>query len=261
MWRIESYLDDAGAGAPYDARARAYDRLVRSALYNRIAWSTAPRDYAEFAARAIGSARGPLLEAAAGSAAATAELHARSARETVLVDRSRAMLEIAAGRIAAAHAAEATGGGPAGDDSARVRIVQADLFALPFEPHGFDTVLALGLLHLFDDMTALAAALRAQLAPGGRLFVAGLVAQTRRGQRYLELLYRAGEVAAPRTADELHSALGAPADFRTSGCMAYATLPASASASASEPRAATPPAVPDPQFAAGRRATTAAAED
>ena len=101
MWRIKSELEDAGA--PYDRRAAVYDRLVRSRTYNRLAWSTTPYEYAQFAAEAIASADGPLLEAAAGSAAATAELHARSPRPTVLVDLSQAMLERAAHRIAAAR--------------------------------------------------------------------------------------------------------------------------------------------------------------
>ncbi len=217
MWRIESAVHDAGA--PYDRRAMIYDRLVRSRMYNRAAWSCAPDDYAGFAAAAFASAGGPLLEAAAGSAAATAELHAGSRHPTVLVDLSRAMLARAARRIAVA-----------GDDGepnelpAHVRLVQADLLALPFSPGGFTTILGLGLTHLFDDLPSLVAALRAQLAPGGQLYLAGLVAHTRRGRRYLEILHRAGEVAVPRTAAELHVALGRPEDFRTTGCMAYAML-------------------------------------
>jgi SAM-dependent methyltransferase len=217
MWRIESQLDEAGAA--YDRRAALYDRLVRSRTYNRIAWSTAPGDYAEFAAAAITSADGPLLEAAAGSAAATAELHARSQRPTVLVDLSRAMLERAARRIVAA------GDGDEQEVPAHIRLVQADLLALPFPGHEFNTVLGLGLTHLFDDLPALVNALRTQLVPGGQVHLAGLVAESRRGRHYLQILHRAGEVAAPRTADQLHGALGRPADFRTRGCMAYATLP------------------------------------
>jgi len=216
MWRIESHLEDAGA--PYDGRAALYDRLVRSPVYNRLAWSTAPDDYAAFAAAAIGSSTGPLLEAAAGSAAATAHLHAVSERPTVLVDLSRDMLD-RAGQSIAASAVNAAGAIPA-----HVRLVQADVLALPFAAGEFTTVLGLGLAHLFEDLPALVAALRAQLAPGGRLYLAGLVAETRRARRYLQVLHRAGEVAAPRTADELHRALGRPADFRTAGCMAYATL-------------------------------------
>ncbi len=218
MWRIESDLDRSGV--PYDRRAAVYDLLVRSRTYNRLAWSAAPDDYARFAAAGIASAEGPLLEAAAGSAAATAELHAHSRRPTVLVDLSRAMLARAARRIAAAWDEDEP------EAPAHIRLVQADLLALPFPAHGFTTVLGLGLTHLFDDLPALVSALRAQLAPGGELHLAGLVVQTRRGRRYLEVLHRAGEVAAPRTAEELHIALGRPADFRTSGCMAYATIPA-----------------------------------
>ncbi len=217
MWRIESEGQDAGA--PYDRRAAIYDRLVRSSMYNRLAWSCAPDDYAEFAAAAFASAGGPLLEAAAGSAAATAELHARSQHPTVLVDLSRAMLARAARRIAAAGA-----DGEANELPARVRLVQADLLALPFSPGGFNAVLGLGLTHLFDDLPALVAELRAQLAPGGQ----ALSRWSRRAHPPRPpvpgLLHRAGEVAVPRTARELHVALGRPEAFRTTGCMAYATL-------------------------------------
>ncbi|MDQ6806796.1 MAG: class I SAM-dependent methyltransferase [Actinomycetota bacterium] len=218
MWRIESEL--GGAGAPYDRHAAVYDHLVRSRIYNRMAWSCAPDDYAQFAAAAFASAGGPLLEAAAGSAAATAELHASSQRPTVLVDLSRAMLERAARRIAAAGADDMQ------ELPTRVRLVQADLFALSFPAHQFSTVLGLGVAHMFDDLRALVGALRAQLAPGGQLYLAGLVTETRRGRRFLHALHRAGEVATPRSAKELHTALGQPAGFTTNGCMAYATLTA-----------------------------------
>lgn len=203
-------------GAPYDRRAATYDRLVRSRAYNRIAWSCTPQDYVAFASGAFASGAGPLLEAAAGSAAATAQLHASSQRPTVLVDLSRKMLEHAAHSIA----------GDGHELPWHVRLVQADLLALPFAPHGFGTVLGLGMTHLFDDLQAVVGSLLAQLAPGGELHLAGLVAETRRGRRYLEILHRAGEVAAPMTADELHVALRRPIRFRVTGCMAYATLAA-----------------------------------
>jgi len=202
--------------APYDRRAATYDRLVRSKTYNRVAWSTGPRDYAAFAATAFASDAGPLLEVAAGSAAATAELHARSGRPTVLVDLSRAMLDRAGQRIAGATAD--------GKFPAHVRLMQADLLVLPFPPHGFTTVVGLGLTHLLDDLPAMVAALHTQVAPDGRLYLTGLVAETRRGRRYLDILHRAGEVTTPLSAVELRAALGQPAEFSTTGCMAYATF-------------------------------------
>jgi SAM-dependent methyltransferase len=131
----------------------------------------------------------------------------------VLVDRSRTMLARAERRLAW-H----------GELPEHIRLVQADLLDLPFAPATFDSVLGLGLLHLFADLARLVAALRAQLAPGGRLFLTGLVGETRRGRRYLGALHRAGEVATPRTAVQLRDALGAPEAFRTRGCMAYAVV-------------------------------------
>ena len=200
--------------AAYDRRAAAYDHLIRSRLYNRLAWNTSPDQYTDFARQAIASADGPLLEVAVGSAAATAELHAHSTRPTVLVDLSQPMLDRAARNLAAT----------AGVVPAHIRLERADVRSLPFPPRGFTTILGLGFTHLFDDLPAVVADLREQLAPGGRLHIAGLVGETRRGRRYLRLLHRAGEVATPQSAEELSRQLGRPDDFRTIGCMAYATL-------------------------------------
>ncbi|MDQ2727888.1 MAG: class I SAM-dependent methyltransferase [Actinomycetota bacterium] len=216
MWRIEGELGERGT--PYDRRAAVYDRLVRSRIYNRLAWSTSPDDYVTFGAAAIASAGGPLLEVAVGSASATARLHAHSRRPTTLVDLSRPMLERAGRGIAAAGADREVRRPPP------LRLVRADLFALPFPDHGFATVMGLGLTHLFDDLEPVVRALGRQLAPGGELHLAGLVAQTRRGRSYLALLHRFGEVAQPRTAEELQVALGRPAAFSVAGCMAYARL-------------------------------------
>ena len=214
MWRIDSEVEDAGA--PYDRRAAAYDRLVRSRLYNRIAWGSSPEDYARFAATAFTSSTGALLEVAAGSAAATAALHASSQRPAVLVDLSRPMLERAAERIVAA--------GSDRELPSHIRLVQADLFGLPVSLQGFATILGLGVSHLFDNLPDLVGTLRQRLAPDGQLYLAGLVAETRRGRRYLQVLHRAGEVAEPMTAEQLRAALGNPASFYTRGCMAYAAL-------------------------------------
>jgi len=215
MWRITTVTD--ATDAPYDRRAAAFDRLVRSRSYNRAAWSTSPAEYERFAAAAIDSGTGPLLEIAAGTAAATAALHARSDRPTVLVDLSRAMLDRAARRIAR----EA---GTPSELPSHVELVQADLRA-PEIPTGYETVLGLGVLHLFEDVAGLVEDLRRRLAPGGSCHLAGLVAQTRRGARYLDVLHRAGEVATPRTAAGLAAALP-DAQLRTSGCMAFVRIDA-----------------------------------
>lgn len=199
------------AGARYDGRAAGYDWLIGSEFYNRLAWSTSPRDYAAFAQRAVDSATGPLLDVAAGTASATADAYRRSSREVVVTDRSRDMLARAARRIA-----------EGGRLRPGVRFVQADAFDLPFPPGGFDTVVCLGFLHLVDDPAGFLGRLRSLLRPGGRLFCSSLVAATPRGTRYLKLLHRAGEVASPRTADELARRTGQP--WQSRGSMAYLEL-------------------------------------
>lgn len=211
----EQLIESSGlsAGAAYDGRAAAYDRLVTSRLYNRIAWHTDPDDYAAFARRAVDSATGPLLDVAAGTAAATADAYRESSRTIVLTDRSRDMLTEAAHRLAAGGAVRPG-----------VRFVQADAFALPFQPGEFDTVVCLGFLHLVDDPVSFIAGLRSLLASGGRLFCSSLVAATPIGTRYLRLLRRAGEVAAVRTADDLADLFHSP--VRRRGSMAYLELAA-----------------------------------
>ena len=198
-------------GARYDGRAAGYDWLIGRELYNRLAWSTSPREYAAFAQRAVDSATGPLLDVAAGTAAATAGAYRSSSRPLVVSDRSRDMLTRAARRIA-------------DGDRVRpgVRFVQADAFDLPFALGGFETVVCLGFLHLVDDPAALLDHLSVQLRPAGRLFCSSLVAATPRGTRYLNLLHRAGEVAAPRTAEELASLTGQT--WLRRGSMAYLEL-------------------------------------
>lgn len=128
------------------------------------------------------------------------------------------MLERAARNIAAAS--------DGGELPPHIRLVQADLFALTLPRNEYTTILGLGLTHLFEDPGQLVRTLQAHLALQGHIHVSGLVPETRRARRYLHLLHRAGEVAVPTTASDLHSALGHPEAFSITGCMAYATIPA-----------------------------------
>ena len=186
-----------------------YDRLIASPLYNRLAWGTRSADYAAFAAEALGAGDGPYLDAGCGTAVFTAGVYRSATRPLVLVDRSLDM---------AARAADRVGDAPA-------TVVQADLFDLPFAPGGFATVASFGTLHVLDDPWRALAALRDQVAPGGRLFASMLVADRRVGGAYLGALRRAGEVGRPRRAGELdaaaHDLFGSSADVRRTGSMAW----------------------------------------
>ncbi|WP_232663502.1 class I SAM-dependent DNA methyltransferase [Pseudonocardia sp. TRM90224] len=212
---VRSALPSSDAGAPYDRTAAAYDRLVRSRLYNRAVWSTSPEAYVAFAADAIGSSDGPLLDVGCGTALFTAALYRASRRRIALVDRSQGMLARAAQRIGGRFGAA----GPA--------LLQADLFGLPFRPGSFDTVTCHGVLHLMDDVPAVLRALREQAAPGAGLFASSLVGESSRGRAWLRMLHKAGEVVAPRSAAEVvalaRAEWGERVEVRRDGCMLFLT--------------------------------------
>lgn len=190
---IWSVLPANAPGQRYDRRAAMYDRVVGSAIYNRLLWGSSPQSYSAFAQRAMRSASGPLLDAGSGSLVFTAEVYARTERPLVLVDRSIGMLEAARARLL-----RVAGRVPDG-----VVLLQGDLFDLPFRPGSFATVLCMGMLHLFEDVSGVVSELVRVAAPGGQLFLTSLVAEQTIGKRYLALLHRAGEVARPRTQAQL----------------------------------------------------------
>lgn len=194
--------------------AKLYDALVASRAYNAIAWGTDPADYAAFAAEALGSASGPVLEVAAGSTAQTLPLYVACGRRVVITDRSPAMLDVSRRRAHRQWRAEQLVG---------IEWREADMWHLP-ESGPYDTVLAFGLLHLVDDIPSLVEALRKQCAQDGTLWLTGLVGVHRRSRAYLGLLHSAGEGAVPRTLDDLVAALPKGAIVRTRGAMAYVTL-------------------------------------
>lgn len=86
------------------------------------------------------------------------ELLGADASSATGIDRSPEMLRLARAKLAA-------GSAPA----AEVR--QADMRALPFEPHSFDTVTLHHVLHFADDPAATIEESARMLAPGGKLLV------------------------------------------------------------------------------------------
>ncbi|WP_458115902.1 hypothetical protein [Arthrobacter sp. D2-10] len=202
----------------YERRAAAYNAMVRSPLYNRVAWGTHPGRFEEFAARAVGSASGPLLEVAAGTASPTRLAHIAGRRQTTLVDSAAPMLEIAAKSIASAA------GGTVPD---WITFQCRDLLdAAPGVR--YETILGMGLLHLVPDVPTVVNALLDQLEPTGTLYLTSLIRGSRRSSSYLDLLHRSGEVVAPRTLDELRSELARSSASRVRvynhGSMAYSEL-------------------------------------
>lgn len=217
--RIWTDLPADEPAARYDGRAAFYDRVIGNAIYNRLVWGARTADYRAFAEAAVESGRGPMLDAGCGSAVFTADAYVRHAgRPLVLVDRSLDMLRAAKRRI------ERLDGGkmPSG-----IILLQADLFELPFRPGIFETVLSMGMLHLFDDAASLLRRLNALRGPGGRLFATSLVTDRAVGRAYLNLIHRAGEVATPRSMATIRAiatdAIGPSLEVRRRGNMASLT--------------------------------------
>lgn len=209
---IASALPPGEGGGAYDSRAAAYDKLIGNRLYNRFFWSTSVDHYSGFAARAVASASGPLLDAAAGTCVFTAPIYAGTDRPIVISDRSVGMLR---------EALKRTGGG--------VTAIHADLYELPFADRSFETIACFGTLHVLEDVPAAIRSLLRCLAPGGKLYASTLVAETGIGRRYLRALHRAGEVAEPRRQAQLREQLergaaGSPLELRRAGSMAYAVI-------------------------------------
>lgn len=211
---VWSALPGGAPSQPYDGRARLYDRLIGNRFYNRIAWGTSPAAYGAFAGSAAGSGGGTLLDVGCGTLVSTAAVHARTARPTVLVDLSADMLLAARQRLTAI----------AGRAPPHIAFVQADVLHLPFRPAAFGAVLCPGMVHLFEDVEALAGELTRVAAPGASLFLSSLVADRRLSALYLGALHRAGEVARPRTSAELLRRLPRAAAARIEGGMAFVTV-------------------------------------
>lgn len=216
--QIWSVMPEGGVGQRYDRRAAAYDRVVGSRLYNRLLWGSSPSAYASFAAQAVRSGRGPMLDAGCGSLVFTAGIYPGADRPLVLMDQSLGMLEAARDRLRAV-------GGVFPADTV---LLQADLWDMPFMAECFSSVLSMGMLHLFEDVEGVVSRLARVVTPDGALFLSSLVSQTWVGRRYLAALHRAGEVAAPRTEQQLLTTLhrAAPGqsgriESRVEGSMAF----------------------------------------
>lgn len=117
----------------------------------------APIDCAVLAAARTGGV-GRVLDIGTGTGRLLAEL-AAEARAITAVDRSPDMLRLARSRL-----------GQIGGTSAEMR--QADMLALPFSDHSFDTVLLHQVLHFSEDPQAALAEAARVLAPGGKIIIA-----------------------------------------------------------------------------------------
>lgn len=165
---------------------------------------------------ALAAGTGPVLDAGAGSAVFTAEAYVRSSRPLLLVDRSQGMLRAAQERLT-----QAAGGA----FPLHVTLLQGTIETLPLQSGSVDTVVSMGVLHLFEDVEHWLNPLLRMGSEGGMLFATSLVAERVVGRLYLRLLHATGEVATPRSYDglrrKLSVVLDADVDVTREGSMAF----------------------------------------
>jgi SAM-dependent methyltransferase len=216
---LVSVLDPDDEGATYDSRAAAYDRIVSSTLYCRVAWGISPSANTDFVAGGLTSGNeGWVVDIAAGSCASSAIAYQRTSRPLVILDRSLGMLRRGMARLRELH----------GTVPSHIVFMQADANALPFRAGSMATVVCHGAFHVFPDPSAVCSEWVRILKPGGRLYVSSLVRGRWLGDRYLGLLHRAGEVTQPRSAAEfaglVESEIGGSAELESIGNFAYLSL-------------------------------------
>ncbi len=99
--------------------------------------------------------RARVLEVAAGTGMVTSAM-APVVDELIATDYAEAMVARLRDRLSSAGLG-------------RVRVQQADIYALPFEPSSFDAIVAANVLHLVPDLSGALQSLRRMLRPGGLL--------------------------------------------------------------------------------------------
>ena len=153
-----------------------------------------------------------MLDAAAGTAVFTADAYRATSRSITLADLSEGMLAKARARLGAAE---------------HLTFVQADATDPPFAPESFATVALMSALHVFCDPGAALRGLWPLVAPGGRLFVSGLVAEAPVAAGYLGMLHRAGEAGPPMREAQMRTLLadvtGRRPEGERRGAMTYLT--------------------------------------
>jgi ubiquinone/menaquinone biosynthesis C-methylase UbiE len=215
---IYSVLPDVSVQHLYDRRASLYDFFVSTRLYNFVMWGASPRDYVQFARKALNSSPdGVFLDAGCGSLLFTASDYAASKRRIVAFDQSLAMLRGARQRLRKL----------AGRVPEHIRLLQADLSDLPFRRKCFRTVLCLNVLHQFADAPELLSNFNKLLSDEGNLYLTSLISNNRLiGDWYLYALYCTGEFVRPRNERELRGlldkALNQKMRYGAKGNMAFA---------------------------------------
>ena len=171
--------------APYDSKAKLYERVVRSSIYNKLMWGTTPSDYIRFAKEALDSCTGTILDVGCGGLSHTGKLYAHSTKQLILLDYSIEMLRLGKARILKHH-------NPFPEN---IHMLHADAFNLPFAKESLDNVVSFGVMHLFSRKAEYVTNLLDVLKTGGRFYFTTHTTDRRLSRRYIEHLQKQHEIS------------------------------------------------------------------
>lgn len=179
-------------GTLYDNKAKAYERLVSSKLYNKIMWGTLPSDYTDFSKRAILNSDGIGLDIGCGGLVQTYQQYRATDNKFILLDNSIEMLKVGNSRLNL--------GAPT--ENNHIHLLQADAFEIPFDNNSFDKVCSFGVLHIFDNKKAFINEALRILKPKGYFYFSSLTSDRFISRMYMSFLSTQGAFGTPKTAKE-----------------------------------------------------------
>jgi len=178
----------------YDSKSKFYDVVVGSSIYNKIMWGNDISDYKKFAEDAVKNTKGILVDAGCGSLNFTLDAYLKSECKIILIDSSIEMLRICREKLK-----------PSGRLGVDIFCVQGDILKLNLESEKIDSILSMGMIHLFENQQVcnILNGFTKGLAKGGKIYLSSLNPQTKFSKKYMRLLYSKGEMAKPREINEL----------------------------------------------------------
>lgn len=179
---IYSSLSSDG-GSPYDSKAKVYEFLIGTFLYNKLMWGTTPANYADFARKAVKNCRGEILDIGCGGLSQTARVYSQIPNNLMLLDNSVEMLRIGKKRIS----------DELGKIPENIKFIHANAFELPFENESVENIVSFGMIHLFDNKQEYINSIFRVLKPGGNFYFSSLTSDRDFSKKYIRFLQKRNE--------------------------------------------------------------------
>lgn len=190
---VYTSFDDKVPKAAYDRKAKLYEFLVGSFLYNRIMWGTKPSDHVHYAREVLSTCEGSVVDIGCGGLIQTSKLYSARLHFTILADLSLEMLRIGKHRVLQHR----------GKLPEHLTFLQADALRLPFLDGAVDNVVSFGMLHLFDDKHAFIQEFLRILKKGGSFHLSALTNDRPISKAYIRVLQKRNEFATAMSSGEV----------------------------------------------------------